>query len=85
MGISMRLPTFQEFETLPTPQDDDRLDGVSPEPRTAVTLTSWVERFISAAAEPTCPETIDAQREALSMLFPEARVAGVSLIPPLKV
>jgi hypothetical protein len=81
----MGLPPTLELETLPTPQDDDRLDGVSPESLTAATRTSWVDRFLLAAAEPTCPDTIDAQREALSMLFPEARVAGVSLVPPLKV
>lgn len=81
----MGLPPTLEFETLPNPLDDDRPDGDSPEALTPATLASWVERFLIAAAEPTCPDTIDAQREALSMLFPEARVAGVSLVPPLKV
>jgi hypothetical protein len=81
----MGSPNSLELETLPTPLDDDRPDGVSPDSQARMARVSWVERFLAAAAEPTCPETIDAQREALSMLFPEARVAGVSLVPPLKV
>lgn len=81
----MGLPYPVEPETLPTPRDDEHWDRGSSESRTAATLTSWVERFIAAANEPTSPESIDAQREALSMLFPEARVAAVSLVPPLKV
>lgn len=81
VGISIGLPNALEVETLPTPHHDDRKDGAL----SAEQTLSWVERFLSAAAEPTCPETIDAQREALSMLFPEARVAGISMIPPLKV
>ncbi|MNR80460.1 hypothetical protein D3C72_111830 [compost metagenome] len=85
VGISMRLPISLEFETLPSPTDDDRSEPGSAEPLSPGTLSSWVERFLSAAAEPTSPASIDAQREALSMLFPEARVAGVSLVPPLKV
>ena len=85
VGISMGLPISLEFETLPSPIDDDRSEPGSPETLTPETLSSWVERFLTAAAEPTSPASIDAQREALSMLFPEARVAGVSLVPPLKV
>ena len=85
VGISMRLPISLEFETLSSPLEDDRSEGSASETLAPGALSSWVERFLAAAAEPTCPESIDAQREALSMLFPEARVAGVSLVPPLKV
>lgn len=81
----MGLPSLLESETLPTPREEDRPDGVSPDVQARLTLDCWVERFLAAAAEPTCPQSIDAQREALSMLFPDARVAGVSLVPPLKV
>ncbi len=72
-----------ELETLPDPLDEERPEA--PAAQTRSTRECWVERFLVAAAEPTCPESIDAQREALSMLFPEARVAGVSLVPPMRV
>lgn len=81
----MRLPQTLEFETLPSPLDDDRPERGSADALAPGTLASWVERFLTAATEPTSPASIDAQREALSMLFPESRVAGVSLVPPLKV
>jgi hypothetical protein len=81
----MGSPSLLEPETLPTPHDDDRPDEGSSEAQIRMTRASWVDRFLAAAAEPTSPASINAQREALSMLFPEARVAGVSLVPPLKV
>lgn len=85
VGISMGLPISLEFENLPSPLDDDRPERGAPEALAPGTLASWVDRFLKAAAEPTCAASIDAQREALSMLFPEGRIAGVSLVPPLKV
>lgn len=79
----MGSPIVQESETLPNPSDDDRPDVQAAQART--TRERWVERFLVAASEPTSAKSIDAQREALSMLFPEARVAGVSLVPPRRV